>query len=63
MKYNNILELEVDKLMTLNPKVIKEDAYVYEAVNIMREYKIDDLPVVSDDNKLVGLVDIQDVVA
>jgi arabinose-5-phosphate isomerase len=63
MKYNNILELEVDKLMTLNPKVIKENAYVYEAVNIMREYKIDDLPVVSDDNKLVGLVDIQDVVA
>ncbi|MFN7182067.1 MAG: SIS domain-containing protein [Planctomycetota bacterium] len=57
-----ILEIEIGTLMTKNPKTVGSDNYVYEALNIMKNYKIDELPVVSNDNKLVGLLDIQDIV-
>lgn len=58
----HILEVTINTYMTKNPKTIHKDAYVYEAINIMKNYKIDELPVVSNDNKLVGLLDIQDIV-
>lgn len=58
----NILEISINTFMTKAPKSINENAYVYEGLNIMRNYKIDELPVVSHDNKLVGLLDIQDIV-
>lgn len=58
----NILEANIETYMTKNPKSIQEDAYIYEALDIMKSYKIDDLPVVSYDNKLVGILDIQDIV-
>ncbi len=62
LTHSNILEITISTFMTKNPKSINENAYVYEGLNIMKTYKIDELPVVLDDNKLVGLLDIQDII-
>jgi arabinose-5-phosphate isomerase len=53
----------VSEVMTRDPKRIESDARVMDAVELMREYSIDELPVVDADDRLVGLIDIQDLLA
>jgi len=53
----------VCELMTKDPKRINHKGKVVDALALMREHAIDELPVVDDDNTLVGLIDIQDLVA
>ncbi len=48
-------------VMTRSPKVVHRDAKVVEAIRIMQPHSIDELPVVDDDDRLVGLIDIQDL--
>ena len=48
--------------MTRNPKRIHGDELASEAMAIMRQYRIDELPVVDDDDRPVGLIDVQDLV-
>ncbi|MDR2338502.1 MAG: KpsF/GutQ family sugar-phosphate isomerase [Deltaproteobacteria bacterium] len=57
-----IIKLPVAKAMTSNPKKAFETWKVVEAITLMKRYSIDDLPVVSEDNTVVGLIDIQDLV-
>ena len=52
----------VKDLMRSNCKYIEGDAVVGDALAIMHEYKINALPVVDKDDKVCGLLDIQDVV-
>ncbi len=52
----------VSSVMTHNPKRIHKDALASEAMAIMRQYRIDELPVVDDNDKPVGLIDVQDLV-
>lgn len=47
--------------MTAPSKSILHDARVSDAIQVMREFKINALPVVDEVNRVVGLVDIQDV--
>jgi arabinose-5-phosphate isomerase len=49
--------------MTRSPKSVSSDAPVADALDLMREFAIDELPVVDEDRKLVGLIDLQDLVA
>jgi CBS domain-containing protein len=49
--------------MTRQPKRISQDSRVIEALQLMRRYAIDELPVVDADSKLVGMIDIQDLIA
>ena len=44
-------------LMNCNPKIIKEDAKLSEAEEIMRRHNIKSLLVVNDEKKLVGVID------
>ncbi len=50
-------------VMTKDPKRISQQGKVVDALALMRQYAIDELPVVDDDHTLVGLIDIQDLVA
>ncbi|MEE9295407.1 MAG: KpsF/GutQ family sugar-phosphate isomerase [Phycisphaerae bacterium] len=50
-------------VMTAAPKIVNVDAKVADALRIMQPYRIDELPVVDDDHRLVGLIDIQDLLA
>jgi len=57
------LKGSMSAVMTRNPKSIKSGGLAHEAANILKKHKIDELPVVDDDGKLCGVVDIQDLLA
>jgi arabinose-5-phosphate isomerase len=52
----------VREVMTANPKRINGDALASEAMAILRQHRIDDLPVVDDTDHPIGLIDVQDLV-
>ena len=56
-------ECPVSEVMTRSPKRIGVDARVNDALQLMRKHAIDELPVVDDAGRLVGLIDIQDLLA
>ncbi len=53
----------VAEVMTRTPKTARATDRVAEALRPMQQHRLDELPVVDDDGKLVGLIDIQDLVA
>jgi len=55
--------LPVVEIMTKNPKVVRPDTLASEAMAIFHKYRIDEIPVVDQEKKPVGLIDVQDVVA
>ncbi len=60
MKYENIMDLKAEDVMTKNPKTIDENALIAEALNIM-EGKITSLIIVDDEGKPKGLLHIHDI--
>ena len=56
------LRRPVREVMTPDPKRIRGDALASEAMGVLRRYRIDDLPVVDDDDQPIGLIDVQDLV-
>ena len=56
------LDKPVAKVMTRNPKRIREDRLAGEAMSIMQKHRIDELPVVDENDRPVGLIDVQDLV-
>ncbi len=59
--YYLLSEIKVKDIMTPNPIVLKEDDSVEKAAVIMLENKISGLPVVDDDNKVIGMITQTDV--
>lgn len=53
----HFFELRVKDLMNTNPKLIKEDAKLSQAEEVMRQHNIKSLIVVNEENKLVGVID------
>jgi arabinose-5-phosphate isomerase len=51
----------VADLMTLNPVTVHQDKLAVEVLNLLESHRIDDLIVVDDDQKPVGIVDSQDL--
>lgn len=58
-----LADCPVGDVMTRSPKRIGMNARVNDALQLMRKHAIDELPVVDDDGRLVGLIDIQDLLA
>ena len=56
------LDRQVASVMTRNPKRIIADALASEAMAILKQYRIDELPVVDAVDNPVGLIDVQDLV-
>jgi len=56
-------DMKTGKVMKAQCKSINQDALAAEAMAIFNKFRIDDLPVVDSDNRPVGLIDVQDVVA
>ena len=52
---------QVGDVMTKSPLFIRDKAYAAEIVKVFERRRIDDLPVVDGEGKVVGLVDIQDL--
>ncbi len=61
-KDGQILEKLVKDVMTKSPSTIQQDKLAVEAFNVLKEKKIDELPVVDKNGNLVGLLDVQDLI-
>lgn len=57
----NILDVPVADVMTRNPRSIHAGELASEALAILNEYRIDELPVVDDGGRPVGVIDVQDL--
>ena len=57
----DLLEKDVKLVMTKDPTTINKDRLAVEALKILKEKKIDELPVVDDLKRPVGLLDVQDL--
>jgi len=58
----SVLRRPVAEVMTRDPKRVRGDQLASEAMAVMKQYRIDDLPVVDADDRPVGLIDVQDLV-
>jgi arabinose-5-phosphate isomerase len=58
-----LLTAMIGEVMTRSPRTISPTALCSEASRILREKKIDELPVVAEDGRLVGMIDVQDILA
>ena len=47
--------------MTAKPLSIRDDAYAADLLRVFEQRRIDDLPVCSEDGRVLGMVDIQDL--
>jgi arabinose-5-phosphate isomerase len=56
------LDRPIALVMTINPRYVRAGSKFQEALQILREQKISELPVVDEDRHPVGLIDITDVV-
>jgi arabinose-5-phosphate isomerase len=56
------LRQPIANVMTRNPKRISGEHLASEAIAIMRQYRIDELPVVDEQDRPIGIIDIQDLV-
>ena len=52
---------KINEVMTKNPTVVYQDMLAAEALRILREKRVDELPVVDRNRKPVGLLDVQDL--
>jgi arabinose-5-phosphate isomerase len=57
----DILRSPISSVMTHKPVSVNDEAYAVDVLRIFEKFKIDDLPVVDAEGKLVGYVDIQDL--
>jgi len=57
----NLSLRQVKEVMSKNPTVISKDKLAAEALKILQQKKIDELPVVDAQHKPVGLLDVQDL--
>ena len=53
----------VGKVMTRNPRTVRPEALVADAARVLRQARIDQVPVVDDSGRPVGLLDVQDLLA
>ena len=61
VKEFDLINKKVKDFMTKNPTSIKKDRLAAEAFDILRSKRIDELPVVDDKHRPIGLVDVQDL--
>ena len=59
---DNALSQRIGDVMTKGPKTVRSDALAADAMAIMRQHRIDELPAVDEAGRPVGLIDVQDLV-
>lgn len=60
-KSPDLLNKLAGEIMTVNPKTILKDKLAAEALKIMQDYEIEDLPVVNENKEPLGLINFQDL--
>ena len=57
----DILSVPVSRYMTRNPKCVSLGELASKALAIMNEHRLDELPVVDESGRPVGIIDVQDL--
>jgi arabinose-5-phosphate isomerase len=57
----NPRERSIDEAMTVSPRSIDPETFALEALALLHQHSIDQLPVVDGDRRLLGLLDVQDL--
>ena len=57
----SVREILIDKVMTQNPRSISPDAFGMEALAYLHQHKVDQMPVVDSAGRVLGLLDVQDL--
>lgn len=58
---HNVINMRMKEVMTKNPTVTRKDRLAAEALEIMRSKRIDEIPVVDEKGRPIGLLDVQDI--
>ncbi|RKX30181.1 MAG: KpsF/GutQ family sugar-phosphate isomerase [Verrucomicrobia bacterium] len=58
---SNLTERRIEEVMTPDPVAVSRDALAVEVLSVYETHDIDDLIVVDGDNRVVGMIDIQDL--
>ena len=58
-----VLDMPIEEAMTPTPRYLPETALVRDAVQMAREFRIDEIPVVDQDDKPLGVIDVLDLIA
>lgn len=53
--------VRIDDVMTKNPRRISTETFALEALGLMHQFRVDQLPVVDGKDRLIGLLDVQDL--
>ncbi|MFH1856224.1 MAG: KpsF/GutQ family sugar-phosphate isomerase [Candidatus Omnitrophota bacterium] len=61
-KEPNLISFKVKQVMTPNPLTIEKGSLAGDALNMIKEMKIDEVPVVDKQHRPVGLIDVQDFI-
>lgn len=59
----NVMSRTIGEVMTPRPQHLTVDDLVRDAVRLVRERRLDEIPVLDHDGRPVGLVDVQDLIA
>ncbi len=62
LRFEKDLNLSIDKIMTKKVITITEFTNFEKAAEILQQYKIEKLPVVDSDNKVIGLITYKDII-
>lgn len=57
------LERPICEFMTRSPRWLPDEALVRDAVQLVREYRLDEIPVLNPAGQPIGLIDVQDLIA
>ena len=61
LKQLDLPNLTVSEIMTRNPRVMEPDKLAAEAVEMMEKYKINQIPVVDENGRLIGALNMHDL--
>ena len=56
-------DVQLARVMSRHPRTVRPDAVVADAARVLRQARIDQVPVVDGDGRPVGLLDVQDLLA
>lgn len=62
-KGHDALGQPIEQVMATHPRALTEHDLVRDAVQLAREHRIDEIPVVNSDGQPLGLLDVQDLIA
>ena len=63
LEHDHPMDETISEFATLNPMRLNTSSLVRDAKQMVTEYRIDEIPIVDDDNYPVALIDVQDLIA